>query len=150
MTHFKEIIEEYLDVSDVEDMRRLTNVIDCMFNAVEEIDPEMAKKYMTKVKLSQRCIPWDKAQAEMAVRMMKNKDGTTGEHWAYDKTKEVMEKRGYDFNSAEWYYVLNMVYSDYASERFDTEDYIQMAYDIITDIDAPKNATKKVFIAKHY
>ncbi|MBQ8981637.1 MAG: hypothetical protein IJ077_08525 [Eubacterium sp.] len=150
MSEFKELIDEYLAVTDIEDMKRLTKVIDCIFDDLKETDPEKAKKYITKIKLSQKAIPWDKAQAEMAVKKMKNKDGTTGEHWSYDKTTDVLEKRGYDFNPAEWYYVLNMVYSDYASDRFDTENYVTLAYDVISDIDAPKNATKKIFVAKHY
>ena len=150
MSEFKEIMDEYAKVSDSDDMDNLAKVLDHFFDEVEEINPELAEKFITKTKLSNKHIPWDREQAECAVYKMKNKDGTTGEHWPYEKTKEVMEKRGYDFNPAEWYYVLNMEYSDHVSDRFDVEDYIQLAHDRISDIDAPKNATKKSYVAKHY
>lgn len=81
---------------------------------------------------------------------MRNKDGTTGEHWSYAQTTDVMEKKGYDFNPAEWYYVLNMVYSDHYAPEMQIDAYVKYAHDIIEDIDAPKNATKRTYIAKHY
>lgn len=53
-------------------------------------------------------------------------------------------------NPAEWFYVLNMVYSDHYSQDFPVDTYVKLACDILTDVDAPKNATKKTYIAKHY
>lgn len=115
-----------------------------------DVKPELEKKFITEVKLSNKCIPWDKEQAEYAVKNMRNKDGTTGEHWSYAQTSDVMSKKGYDFNPAEWFYVLNMVYSDHYSQDFPVDTYVKLACDILTDVDAPKNATKKTYIAKHY
>ena len=54
MSEFKELIDEYLPVTDIEDMKRLTKVIDCIFDDIKETDPEKAKKYITKIKLSQK------------------------------------------------------------------------------------------------
>lgn len=43
-----------------------------------------------------------------------------------------------------------MVYSDHYSQDFPVDTYVKLACDILTDVDAPKNATKKTYIAKHY
>lgn len=149
MSEFKELMDEYGRKSDIDDMERLTDVIDKFTHKVKEVAPELEKKFITEVKLSNKCIPWDKDQAEYAVKNMRNKDGTTGEHWSYAQTSDVMSKKGYDFNPAEWFYVLNMVYSDHYSQDFPVDTYVKLACDILTDVDAPKNATKKTYIAKH-
>lgn len=143
MSEFKELMDEYGRKSDIDDMERLTDVIDKFTHKVKEVAPELEKKFITEVKLSNKCIPWDKEQAEYAVKNMRNKDGTTGEHWSYAQTSDVMSKKGYDFNPAEWFYVLNMVYSDHYSQDFPVDTYVKLACDILTDVDAPKNATKK-------
>lgn len=150
MSEFAALMEEYAKVSDDSDMWHLTKVLDHLFCQLKDMHPEMYKKYITKVKLSNKHIPWDKEQAECAVDKMKNKDGTEGEHWTYDQAVELMEKKKYDHNPAEWYYVLNMVYSDYYSQNFSTEIYAQLACDILSDVDAPKNSTKRVYVAKHF
>lgn len=145
MSEFKELMDEYGRKSDIDDMERLTDVIDKFTHKVKEVAPELEKKFITEVKLSNKCIPWDKEQAEYAVKNMRNKDGTTGEHWSYAQTSDVMSKKGYDFNPAEWFYVLNMVYSDHYSQDFPVDTYVKLACDILTDVDAPKNATKKTY-----
>lgn len=150
MGTFKDIMDEYGKKSDIDDMERLTEVIDCLFDKIKEMHPDLFKKFIMKVKLSNKCIPWDRDQAEYAVANMRNKDNTAGEHWTYAQTSDVMEKKGYDFNPAEWYYVLNMVYSDHYAAEFPVDTYVKLACDILTDVDAPKNATKKTYIAKHY
>lgn len=150
MTEFSAIVNEYYRDAEPDDMERLTKIVDCLFADVKETDPELYHKYIVKIKLANKCIPWDKDQAEYAVEKMKNKDGTTGEHWSYDKTTDVLKNNDLDFNPAAWYYVLNMVYSDHYSESFDTSVYVKLAADILNDVDAPKNVTKKTFVAKHY
>lgn len=150
MGEFIEIMKDYSKVSDENDMWNLSRVLDKMFCDIKEMHPEMYDKYITKVKLSNKHIPWDKQQAECAVMKMRNKDGTEGEHWTYDQTTEVMDKKNYDFNPAEWYYVLNMIYSDHYSQDFNTDIYVRLAHDKMTDIDAPKNASKRMYTVKHY
>lgn len=150
MSEFMGLMDEYAKVSDQSDMHHLTKVLDHLFCDLEEMHPEMYEKYITKVKLSNKHIPWDRDQAECAVRKMRNKDGTDGEHWTFEQTTEVMEKKGYDYSPAEWYYVLNMVYSDHYSQEYSIDIYAKLACDIIGDVDAPKNSTKRVYVAKHF
>lgn len=150
MSEFKEFMDNYGRVSSVDDMERLSDVIDHLFCYLKDHHPDIYHKYITKVKLTNKHAPWDKEQAELAVSKMKNKDGSEGEHWNYDQTSEVLRKKGYDHDEAEWYYVLNMVYSDYYSPNFSTDIYVELACDIIDDIDVLGNATKRAYIAKHF
>nr|DAS58339.1 MAG TPA: hypothetical protein [Caudoviricetes sp.] len=47
---------------------------------------------------------------------MQNADGTTGEHWTHEQTTSAAKNHGIvfdeDYNSWDWYYVMNMLYSD--------------------------------------
>lgn len=36
------------------------------------------------------------------------------------------------------------------AQEIPVDTYVKLACDILTDVDAPKNATKKNYIAKHY
>lgn len=150
MSEFKEIISEYIKNGDIGDMTRLAHVLGCLMEEIESKHPDLYKKYMTKAKLANSHIEWDKEQAEYAVAHMKNKDGTTGEHWSFSKTTDELERRHWEFNPAEWYYVLNMIYSDHGSSGVSTEMCMEFAKDIITDVDAPACSTKRVYIAKHF
>lgn len=69
--------------------------------------------------------------AKKAVSKMKNEDGTIGEHFTVDLSKVLADRNGVtwkNFNEFDWYYVLNMVYSDYY-KLFGSDDsmYIKLA-----------------------
>lgn len=58
---------------------------------------------------------FDEHLAKKAVSMMKNVDGTEGEHWDHEQTTNVARNNGIKFdtyNSWDWYYVMNMLYFD--------------------------------------
>lgn len=58
---------------------------------------------------------FDEHLAKKAASMMKNVDGTEGEHWDHEQTTNVARNNGIKFdtyNSWDWYYVMNMLYSD--------------------------------------
>lgn len=150
MSEYKMIMDNYVKHGSTDDMIRVSEIIDHLFCHLKDSDPELYHKYITKMKLANRHMEWDKPQAECAVKRMKNKDGTEGSHWSYEQTTSVMHDKGYDYNEAEWYYVLNMVYSDHYHKEFETEHYIDLACDIIGDIDVLPNSTKRTYIAKHY
>lgn len=77
---------------------------------------------------------------------------TMGEHWNYDTTEKVLYSKGYDFDDADWYYALNMIYSDYYKYKSGRSDdtYIELAHDFLSDSDAPKNKAKRYFLAMCY
>lgn len=83
---------------------------------------EMEHRYSTKKPgFSESDIqPMTKEKAQQWVRKMKNSDGTTGEHWSFDQTSQVMKQRNIDCDPVEFYAAMNMLWSDYGkvAERF--------------------------------
>ena len=51
--------------------------------------------------------------ADEWVRGMKNADGSTGPHWNMEQARQLAQRRGVKAAPAEFYAVLNAVYSDY-------------------------------------
>lgn len=60
-------------------------------------------------------IPFDRKTAHEWVKKMKNADGSTGEHWTFEQTSQVMKQRGVDCDPAEFYAAMNMLWSDYGA-----------------------------------
>ena len=55
-----------------------------------------------------------------------------------------------DFNEADWYFVLSMMYSDYYKSGRSDDTYIGLAVDFLNDPDAPDGKAKKYYLAmKH-
>jgi hypothetical protein len=136
------MIDEYLEDSSEETMHKLTHKIDCFVEEVRESHSEMVENFLMKVDLLLNP-EFTKETAKYVVSKMHNKDGSTGEHWDYETTTKVLKNRGYDFNPADWYYVLNMVYSDYYKPSRSDDVYIEFACDFLHDVDGPAHKAKK-------
>lgn len=149
MTTFKELIDKYVDDSSEEEMRMLTCKMDKFVEEVRELHPEMVDKFLMKVDLVLNP-GFSKDTAKWAVSKMKNKDGTTGEHWNYETTTKVLDAKGYSFKPCDWYYVLNMIYSDYYKSGRSDDTYIDLAHDFLHDADASENKAKKYFKAMYF
>ena len=141
---FKELIDKYLDDSD--DMVKLTNKIDWFVDEVEKEDKELADKFLMKIDLLLNP-HFTRETSKHVVDRLINKDGSKGGHWTYDQTTRVLENQGWDFHTCDWYYVLNMIYSDYYKSGRSDETYIELAKDFIDDIDAPDDKAKKYYLA---
>lgn len=59
--------------------------------------------------------PFDRKKAHEWVSKIKNADGSTGEHWTFEQTSQVMKQRGIDCDPAEFYATMNMLWSDYGT-----------------------------------
>lgn len=143
---FKEIITKYIGNLDIDDMDRLTTKINHFVEEVHKIDSRLADKFLMKVD----CLVnphFTRDTAEYAVSKLKNRDGSTGEKWGYEETTRVLNSKGYTFNPADWYYVLNMTYSDKYKQGKSSEDYIEDAYMFLDDIDAPHDKAKRYYLA---
>lgn len=57
--------------------------------------------------------PMTKERAEEWMKNLHNEDGTTGAHWSYDQTTNLMRQKGYNFDPIEFYAAINVMYSDY-------------------------------------
>lgn len=73
--------------------------------------------------------------AKCWVSKMQNKDGTKGEHWSMEQVANVIKEKGIKYELTDFYTVLNMMYSDYYNNRFDTATYIELAKDWLEDKD---------------
>lgn len=149
MMTFQKLIDKYIDTASDESMHKLTHKMDKFVEEVREKHPDMVEKFLMKVDLVLNP-SFTKETAKYAVSKLKNKDGTMGEHWNYDTTEKVLYSKGYDFDDADWYYTLNMIYSDYYKSGRSDDTYIELAHDFLSDSDAPKNKAKRYFLAMCY
>lgn len=142
---FKKLIDKYFDKDDVEQFDCLINKVDCLVEGVRDMHPEIAEEFLVKIDLILNP-HFTKETAKYAVSKMKNKDGSTGEHWDYETTSRVLKARGYEFDVNDWYYVLSMIYSDYYKQGRSDDTYIELACDFINDKDGPEDKAKKYFL----
>lgn len=144
MTTFRKLIDEYGRNGDVEAMEMLTCKIDHFVEDVRSKHPELVEYFLLKIDLLLNP-HFTKDTVKYAVSQMKNKDGSVGEHWSKEITDRVLESKSYEFNHCDWYYVLNMIYSDYYKPGRSDEVYIELAYDFLSDKDAPKDKAKRYY-----
>lgn len=142
MMKYHELVKHHIEDAGYKDMIELVKETDCFIEKVREHHPEMVEDFLMKVDLILNP-DFTKETAKYVVSKMKNKDGTVGEHWNYDTTTKVLEAKGYGFKSCDWYYVLNMVYSDYYKAGRTDDTYVEMAYDFLSDVDGPEHKAKK-------
>lgn len=88
--------------------------------------------------------------AEAWVAKMRNGDGSTGEHWGYDQTTQVMRQRNIDCDPVEFYAALNLMYSDYykvakALNVNSVEFYAKMAEAFLCDADAAEDKMARYY-----
>ena len=148
MTTYKEMVVKLSDTATRADMEELTEITDEFIEGMRKNHPDDVHKLLMKIDLMLNPM-FTKETAEYAVSKMKNEDGTEGGHWDYDTTTSVLRSKGYDFNPCDWYYVLNMVYSDYFTKDQPDDYYFKLAYDFLKDKDAPVGKAKKYFLAMH-
>lgn len=147
MAKYTEIVKKLAENATKADMETLTELTGDFLEKIRAKEPEV-DKLITKIDLMLNP-DFTKETAEYAVSKMKNEDGTEGGHWDYDTTTSVLKSKGYDFNPCDWYYVLNMVYSDYFAKDQPDDYYFKLAYDFLKDKDAPVGKAKKYFLAMH-
>lgn len=86
---------------------------------------------------SERRLHFDEQLAKKAVAAMENVDGTNGEHWTLEDTTKIMEQNGIKANKYDWYYLMNMLHSDYSKIwGDDVAQYVKFAKAYIEDPDA--------------
>lgn len=83
---------------------------------------------------------FNKQLSQKAVSCMENEDGSTGEHWSIEQTTDVAKNYGITFdkfNEYDWYYTLNMIYSDYyGSFPNDLSYYVKVSLKFLNDKDS--------------
>lgn len=75
--------------------------------------------------------------AKKAVAEMENVDGTDGEYWTLQQTTQVMNSNNLKYNPYDFYYVMNMLHSDFSKILGDdVKTYTEMTRAYIDDPDA--------------
>lgn len=147
---FKEIAEMYAHSDADCGMKELTYMTDKFVQEMSEKDHVAVEKFLCDLELFV-CPFGSRKMAEKATMGLKNKDGTVGPHWKYEDVEDVARK--HDISASEipeFFFVLNMIYSDYAKSGRSVEEYVELAIDFIDDKDAPKDKTARYFRAMRY
>ena len=75
--------------------------------------------------------------AKKVVSEMENVDGTYGEHWSIQQTDSILTSQALKYNKYDFYYVMNMLHSDFSKVLGDDSKlYLEMAKAYIDDPDA--------------
>ena len=87
-------------------------------------------------------------EAHEWVRSMEHEDGTKGEHWTCEQTTQVMRNKGYEFEPAEWYAIMNAMHADYfkVAKMFGVDNidfYAAMAKAWLCDEDAVEDKARQ-------
>lgn len=84
--------------------------------------------------------------AVKAVSEMVSGNGTTGEKWSKEKTDEVARSLGITEHLWDFYYVINMCYSDYNTIMGDNAEMAgKMAKAFIEDVDVPEGKVYRYY-----
>jgi len=143
MSYFKDLIAK----ADTAKMAELTDILDTYFSELETSDSVKYWEVMHEIYFLINGPYFDEECAKYAVSEMANADGTVGEHWSIEETTAVAQQNGVTFakfTAADWYFTLNMTYSDYCLVfGADTPVYISVAKAWILDADAPDGKAYK-------
>lgn len=117
MHKFHELIREIKSSPDFYDIiYDLSEMLDEKMMVIKALNEDMYEDIMTCVYVEIHGEHFDECLAKKAVGQMQNADGTTGEHWTHEQTTSAAKNHGIvfdeDYNSWDWYYVMNMLYSD--------------------------------------
>lgn len=151
---FTKIIENVAKVPNSEPiMREITAIIEEHLCTLMVTDKKTYHQVMTDVYIAAYGPHFCEEKAVWAVSQMVNSDGTTGQHWAEADTTRVAKSVGVtfmDYNEWDWYFVMNMMYSDYYKIFGSTDsNYINLAKAFLEDVDAPKGKAFYYFKAMH-
>ena len=139
MSKYKKLIDKAVLEADTKTMHEINHVIDKHLMKLEIKHPSMYWDVVGALHEIVNGEHFDQAMAEYAVAEMENEDGTTGQHWTYEDTSSVAASSGITFdtfNAWDWFYVLNMWYSDYSQIiGNDTAMYVKMAKTWLMDKD---------------
>lgn len=141
----KQNINYIIDHGTNEQMRELKDVLVEAVIKLKDLSPTEYKDVEYNIHKIAHSGKVGDELAKQWVDCMENKDGTTGAHWTWEQVAQVHKERKMTEDMAEFYTVLNMMYSDYYSPRFDVNTYVEMAKDWINDADAPECKTLKYY-----
>ena len=140
--HVKKMIHEIVEHGRPEDMDCLAEMLTDLIYDLKHTD----KGYYHALEYKLHTMAYGEHLTEdMAkhwVECMQNKDGTHGPHWTIEQTSQHAGQH----NHADFFAVLNMMYSDYYHSQFDTATYVSLANDWLDDPDVPEGKTLRYYM----
>lgn len=125
MKEIRKIIESKNNVH----MEKLSDIFEELLTELQHQDPTKYLEILYCLHILAYGNHLDEALAYDWVEHLQNKDGSTGEHWTYEQSKQYAGLHDtYDF-----YTILNTMYSQHYNSKFDTNIYVQLADDWLND-----------------
>lgn len=137
----EEIIQRVVDNGNVEDMHRLSDILEDTLEKIQKYDENCYKKYEMELYKMAYGETLNRQMAEEIVSKMR----PYNMRWNYQDAKQIQEQYGLDnIRTVDFFVVINYAYNDYR-DIFgeDIETYIKFALDFINDEDAKDG---KVFL----
>ena len=137
----EDYIEKIIKDGDIEEMHKLSEVLEDVMELLKEYDMDSYKKYeMCLYKMAYGCV-LNREMAEEIVSKMK----PYRMKWDIEQTKEIQNQFGLDdIRPVDFFIVMNAMYNDYRDIfNEDVEVYARLTNDFINDEDAKEG---KVFL----
>ena len=137
----EEYIEKIVENGRIEDMEKLSDMLEDTLEIVEKCDEDCYKKMEMQLYTMAYGNHLNKEMAEEIVRKMQ----PYGEKWSYNEVNRIQDERGLNnISVCDFYTVLNSAYNDYNDIfKDDIEAYVRFTLDFIEDEDAKKD---KIFL----
>ena len=137
----EEIIQIIIDNGNIEDMHKLSDMLEDTMEIIHEYDEECYKKYEMELYKMAYGEKLNKQMAEEIVQKMQ----PYGMHWTIQQTSQLQQQYGINnVRDIDFFVVMNSAYNDYYNVFEDNiEKYIKFSLDFIQDEDAKEG---KVFV----
>lgn len=137
----EEIIQKIVDNGRIEDMEKLSDMLEDTMEIIEKYDKECYDKYLMEL---YKMAYGDILNIDMAEEIV-SKMKPYGKRWSIQETEKIQDQYGIDdIRSADFFVVLNSAYNDYRDLfEDDMQKYIKFTMDFIQDEDAKPG---KVFL----
>jgi len=137
----EDIIQKIIDNGSIEDMHKLSDILEDSLEMLEKYDKECFEKYeMELYKMAYGSVLSEEMAKEIVSKMKPYRM-----RWSIEETEEVQNQFGLDnIRPVDFFVVMNQAYNDY-KDLFNEniEMYARYANDFINDEDAKKD---KVFL----
>lgn len=137
----EDVIQKIVDNGSVEDMHKLSDILEDSLEMLEKYDKECYKKYeMDLYKMAYGSVLSEEMAQEIVSKMRPYRM-----RWSIEETQEVQNQFGLDnIRPVDFFVVMNQAYNDY-KDLFNEniEMYARYANDFINDEDAKKD---KIFL----
>jgi hypothetical protein len=140
--HIKKMIEHIVEHGNQADMECLSEMLTTLVYDLKHSDYSKYKMYEYKLHAMAYGEHLTPEMAQHWTEHMENKDGTKGPHWTMEQTDQYAGRH----HHADFFAVLNMIYSDYYNPKFDTATYVELANDWLDDADVHEGKTLKYYM----